>query len=81
MELGDTSRQKELLEDDGAKLKYRTSLARVQRQISSLNKKQKAINDNNRLDGTKKREQLDEIQRKKNAIYHRAYVKMNLGEW
>lgn len=81
MELGDTSRQQELIEKDGNKLRHKSSLAKVQRSISKLRKMQKAINDNERLNGTQKREKLDDIQRKINAIYHKAYVTMNLGEW
>lgn len=81
MELGDTDRQKEILEEDGSKLRSRKSLAKVQRIISKLGKMQKAVNDNKTLTPKQKREKLDDIQRKKNAIYHKAYVAMNLGEW
>ncbi|BBW91794.1 hypothetical protein PS1M3_18810 [Pseudoalteromonas sp. PS1M3] len=81
MELGDTTRQKELIEKDGKKLRSKATLAKVQRMISKLRKMQKAINDNDKLDGKQKREKLDDIQRKINAIYHKAYVTLNLGEW
>jgi len=81
MELGDTARQKELIEKDGQKLRSKATLAKVQRMISKLRKIQKAINDNDNLDGKQKREKLDEIQSKINAIYHKAYVALNLGEW
>ena len=81
MELGDTSRQKELIEKDGNKLKSRVQLAKIQRIVSKLNKMQKAINDNTSLSSKQKREKLDDIQRKKNAVYHKAYVAHNLGEW
>ncbi|MGB1978660.1 MAG: LPD38 domain-containing protein, partial [Pseudoalteromonas tetraodonis] len=81
MELGDTARQQELIENDGKKLRSKAALAKVQRMVSKLRKMQKAINDNDKLDAAKKREKLDEIQRKINAIYHKAYVALNLGEW
>ncbi|URQ87747.1 DEAD/DEAH box helicase family protein [Pseudoalteromonas sp. SCSIO 43088] len=80
-ELGDTSRIKELIENDGEKLRSRAKLAKIQRGISKLNKMQKAINDNNNLSSSQKREQLDNIQRKKNAIFHKAYIAYSLGEW
>ncbi|MBB1299228.1 LPD38 domain-containing protein [Pseudoalteromonas sp. SR41-7] len=81
MELGDTARQQELIEKDGKKLKSKATLAKVQRMISKLRKMQKAINDNDKLDGKQKREKLDDVQRRINAIYHKAYVTLNLGEW
>ena len=81
MELGDTTRQQELIEKDGKKLRSKATLAKVQRMVSKLRKVQKAINDNNKLDAAKKRAKLDEIQRKINSIYHKAYVTLNLGEW
>ncbi len=81
MELGDTARQQELIEKDGKKLRSKATLAKVQRMVSKLRKMQKAINDNDKLDAAKKRAKLDEIQRKINAIYHKAYVALNLGEW
>ncbi len=81
MELGDTARQQELIEKDGKKLRSKATLAKVQRMVSKLRKVQKAINDNDKLDAAKKRAKLDEIQRKINAIYHKAYVALNLGEW
>ncbi|WP_288989333.1 LPD38 domain-containing protein [uncultured Pseudoalteromonas sp.] len=81
MELGDTTRQQELIEKDGQKLRSKATLAKVQRMISKLRKMQKAINDNDKLDGKQKREKLDDVQRKINAIYHKAYVTLNLGEW
>ncbi|WP_417623086.1 LPD38 domain-containing protein [Parasphingorhabdus sp.] len=80
-ELGDTSRIKELIENDGEKLRSRAKLAKIQRGISKLNKMQKAVNDNNNLSSSQKREQLDNIQRKKNAIFHKAYIAYSLGEW
>lgn len=81
VEIGDNERAKELIEKEGAKLKGRKTLAKIQRMISNLNKMQKAINDNKTLTAKQKREKLDEIQRKKNAIYHKAYVALQLGEW
>lgn len=81
MEEGDTSRQQELLEGQGEQLRSRIALNRVQRQASKLSKQARAVNDNNNLTGAEKREQLDNIQRQKNALYHKAYVTFNLGEW
>jgi len=81
MELGDTSRQQELIEGAGDKLRSRIALGRVQRAASKLGKMARAVNDNPNLTGEQKRKQLDDIQRQKNALYHQAYVTFNLGEW
>jgi hypothetical protein len=81
MELGDTSRQQEIIEEDGDKLRSRIALNRIQRATSKLGKQARAVNDNNNLSGSQKRERLDAIQRQKNALYHQAYVAFNLGEW
>ncbi|MBE0418567.1 hypothetical protein EI165_00335 [Pseudoalteromonas nigrifaciens] len=81
MEEGDTSRQQEIIEGDGEKLRSRIALNRVQRETSKLGKQARAVNDNQNLTSKQKREQLDEIQRQKNALYHRAYVTFNLREW
>jgi len=81
MELGDTSRQQEIIEEDGDKLRSRIALNRIQRATSKLGKQARAVNDNNNLNGSQKRERLDAIQRQKNALYHQAYVAFNLGEW
>ena len=81
MEEGDTSRQQELIEGEGDKLRSRIALGRVQRAASKLGKMARAVNDNPNLTGEQKRKQLDDIQRQKNALYHQAYVTFNLGEW
>lgn len=81
MEEGDTSRQQELIEGAGDKLRSRIALGRVQRAASKLGKMARAVNDNPNLTGEQKRKQLDDIQRQKNALYHQAYVTFNLGEW
>ncbi|WP_417669371.1 LPD38 domain-containing protein [Pseudoalteromonas tetraodonis] len=81
MEIGDTSRQQELIEGAGDKLRSRIALGRVQRAASKLGKMARAVNDNPNLTGEQKRKQLDDIQRQKNALYHQAYVTFNLGEW
>lgn len=81
MELGDNARIQELVEKEGAKLKSKSGLAKVQRAISKIGKAQKAINDSKELSGAQKRKKLDELQRQKNAVYHQAYVAFNLGEW
>jgi hypothetical protein len=81
MEEGDTSRQQELIEGAGDKLRSRIALGRVQRAASKLGKMARAVNDNPNLTGEQKRKQLDDIQRQKNALYHQAYVTINLGEW
>jgi hypothetical protein len=81
MELGDTSRQQELIESDGDKLRSRVALNRIQRATSKLGKQARAINDNNNLSSKQKRDKLEEIQRQKNSLYHQAYVTFNLGEW
>ncbi|QWV06142.1 hypothetical protein KQ246_06995 [Pseudoalteromonas shioyasakiensis] len=80
MELGDTTRIKELLEDDGSKLRSRAGLAKVQRSISKLTKAKSAINDSRQLTSSQKREQIDKIQKKINIIYHKAYLAFRLGE-
>lgn len=81
MELGDTSRQQELIESDGDKLRSRVALNRIQRATSKLGKQARAVNDNNNLSSKQKRDKLEEIQRQKNSLYHQAYVTFNLGEW
>ena len=65
MELGDTSRQQELIESDGDKLRSRVALNRIQRATSKLGKQARAVNDNTSLSGAQKRDKLDEIQRQK----------------
>ena len=79
MELGDTTRIKELLEDDGSKLRSRAGLAKVQRSISKLTKAKNAINDSKQLTSSQKREKVDKIQKQINAIYHKAYLAFRLG--
>ncbi|MGO2478894.1 MAG: hypothetical protein ACTH7Q_11165, partial [Pseudoalteromonas sp.] len=81
MELGDNARIQELVEKEGQKLQSKSGLAKIQRAISKIGKAQKAVNDSQTLTGAQKREQLDELQRQKNAVYHQAYVAFNLGEW
>ncbi len=81
MELGDTKRQKELINEEGDKLRARVNLSRIQRKITKLNKMQKTINDDRNLSGKEKRDRLDNITRQKNALYHQAYVTFKLGEW
>lgn len=81
MEEGDTSRQQELIEGAGDKLRSRIALGRVQRAASKLGKMARAVSDNPNLTGEQKRKQLDDIQRQKNALYHQAYVTFNLWEW
>jgi len=39
------------------------------------------VNNNQQITGAEKRRQLDEITRKKNALYQGAYVRYKLGEW
>ncbi|MBV2128146.1 LPD38 domain-containing protein [Arsukibacterium indicum] len=80
-EEGNTERQQKLLEDNSKQLRSRIQLNRVQRQVSALNKQAERVNLNKSLSGTQKREQLDDIARRKNALYQAAYVRFNLGEW
>ena len=80
-EEGNTERQQALLEANSDKLRSRVQLNRLQRQISALNKQAEIVNRNQSLDGAQKREQLDDIARRKNALYQAAYVRFNLGEW
>lgn len=80
-EEGDTERQRKILEANKEKLGSRIQLNRLQRQLSELNKQAERVNNNNALSGAQKRERLDEITRRKNAIYHAGYVRFNLGEW
>ncbi|MGR3982455.1 LPD38 domain-containing protein [Pseudoalteromonas sp. 1181_04] len=81
IELGDNARIQEIVEKEGQKLQSKSGLAKIQRVISKIGKAQKAVNDSQRLTGAQKREQLDELQRQKNAVYHQAYVAFNLREW
>lgn len=80
-EEGNTERQQMLLEKNKDKLSSRIQLNRLQRQISELNKQADRVNINQSLTGEQKRERLDEIARRKNALYQAAYVRFNLGEW
>uniref|UniRef100_UPI004048031B LPD38 domain-containing protein n=1 Tax=Rheinheimera sp. TaxID=1869214 RepID=UPI004048031B len=80
-EEGNTERQQALLEDNSDKLRSRVQLNRLQRQLSELNKQAERVNNNSALTGAQKREQLDAITRRKNAVYQAAYVRFNLGEW
>jgi IS1 family transposase len=81
VEEGDVVRQQELKEDEAKSLSSRVHLNRVQRQLSQLNKQAEMVNNNQALSGAQKRERLDEITRKKNALYQGAYVRFKLGEW
>jgi hypothetical protein len=80
-EEGDTQRQRKILEANKEKLSSRIPLNRLQRQLSELNKQAERVNNNSSLTGAQKRERLDEITRRKNALYHAGYVRFNLGEW
>lgn len=76
----DSSRMMEVLEDNRDKLGVRIALNRVQRQVSALSKQAKMVNDSS-MSPSEKREKLDAITRKKNAIYQSAYIGFNLREW
>ena len=62
MELDDTTRIKELLEDDGSKLPSKAGLAKVQRSVEKLSKAKNAINDSSQSTSSQKRERPDKIQ-------------------
>jgi hypothetical protein len=81
VEEGDVARQQELKESESKALGARVQLSRVQRQLSELSKRAEVVNNSNTLSGSQKREQLDEITRKKNAIYSNSYARFKLGEW
>lgn len=81
VEEGDVVRQQELKEDEAKSLSSRVHLSRVQRQLSQLSKQAEMVNNNQALTGAQKRERLEDITRKKNALYQGAYVRFKLGEW
>lgn len=81
VEEGDVVRQQELKEDEAKSLSSRVHLSRVQRQLSQLSKQAEMVNNNHALTGAQKRDRLEDITRKKNALYQGAYVRFKLGEW
>lgn len=81
VEEGDVVRQQELKEDEAKSLSSRVHLSRVQRQLSQLSKQAEMVNNNQALSGAQKRDRLEDITRKKNALYQGAYVRFKLGEW
>lgn len=78
---GDVVRQQELKESESKALGARVQLSRVQRQLSDLSKQAEMVNNSDRLSSAQKREKLDEITLKKNALYSSSYVRHKLGEW
>lgn len=81
VEEGDVVRQQELKESESQALGARVQLNRIQRKLSELNKQAELVNNNQNLSGAEKRQKLDDITKRKNALYQNAYVRHKLGEW
>lgn len=74
-------RQQDLKESESQALGARVQLNRIQRKLSELNKQDELVNNNQSLSGADKRQELDDIAKRKNALYQNAYVRYQLGEW
>lgn len=81
VEEGDVVRQQELKESESRALGARVQLNRIQRRLSELNKQAEMVNNNQSVSGAEKRQKLDDIAKRKNALYQNAYVRHKLGEW
>ncbi len=81
VEEGNVVRQQDLKESESLALGARVALNRIQRRLSELNKQAELVNNNQNLNGEQKRQKLDDITKKKNALYQSAYVRYKLGEW
>lgn len=81
VEEGDVVRQQELKESESQALGARVQLNRIHRKLSELNKQAELVNNNQNLSGSEKRQKLDDIAKRKNALYQNAYVRYQLGEW
>ena len=76
----DSEHMMDILEKNKDKLSTRVALNRVKRQITKLSNQAKAVNNSN-LSASEKRIKLEDITRRKNAIYQRAFVVFNLRDW
>lgn len=81
VEEGDVVRQQDLKESESQALGARVQLNRIQRKLSELNKQAELVNNNQNISGAEKRQKLDDITKRKNALYQNAYVRHKLGEW
>ncbi|MFC0047809.1 LPD38 domain-containing protein [Rheinheimera tilapiae] len=81
VEEGDVVRQQDLKESESQALGARVQLNRIQRKLSELNKQAELVNNNQNISGAEKRQKLDDIAKRKNALYQNAYVRHKLGEW
>jgi hypothetical protein len=80
-EEGDIERVKSIVERNSTKLRSRALLNKLQRSLNDMSKQTEQINNSDKLTGAQKREAIDAVTRQKNALYHAAYVKLQLGEW
>ena len=81
IEENDPERARELFERRAEELNDRLALNRMQRKISEISKRMRAVDNNQTLTSKEKQKRLEDLTMFKNQLYEQAYTQLNLADW